>query len=452
MNMNPALKNLILISLDSVRREALGCYDLRFPFRLTRGLRARTPHIDRIARDGVLFRQAICQAPFTPASHASMFTGLNPVRHGIRGMIGHKLTPGIPTLASLLRQQGFRTGAFIGAHALGSPYGLDRGFDIYDEHFRQPTGTCWEVGHRRSGREVTERALEWVQEVDGRFFLFLHYFDAHDARGATAAGDRNPHRRRRHRERLKSFDARLGRPLARLHQGYGNFKARRVYGIRYHLRQMMAIDAWIGSVLECLDAAGRYEETAIVVMADHGDAFGEHGEMNHREFLYDTTLRIPLIIKGVPGLSPESAAGICRSTDLVPTICGAVGITAPPVDGVDLTNVEAADPLRVATACSETRCGVDPGDRHPRPTRLTSIRTGEWKLIIDHLTGDRELYDLGADPGERRNRIHRRMELADRLQHDLEMLAGDAPDTDPEAMTPAEREIVEQRLRSLGYL
>ena len=175
----PKLKNVVLISLDCVRAEALGCYPQRFPLpvRIPRG--ARTPNVDYLARNGHRFNQAITQAPFTPSAHASVFTGLIPPKHGIRTILGSRLDERTVTLTEKLASEGWRCGSVVASGSLGQEYGLARGFEFYDDDIQ--TGDAnWILGERRGAVEVTDRAVNWLKTVSGeRFFLFVHFFDAH---------------------------------------------------------------------------------------------------------------------------------------------------------------------------------------------------------------------------------------------------------------------------------
>ncbi|MBN2431481.1 MAG: sulfatase-like hydrolase/transferase, partial [Acidobacteria bacterium] len=284
-------------------------------------------------------------------------------------------------------------------------------------------------------------------------FLFLHFFDAHDCRGSKAMDRRlTSAGQRLSRQGLARVNAALGRPLDPLKHAFRAVADRNVYGIRYHLRQVREIDACIGRVLEYLDRSGIYQRTCIVVAADHGDAFGEHGEFSHREYLYDTTIRIPLIIKGMSVDAPAADPRLTRSTDILPTLCHLMRIQSPPGDGINLLSRHESEPRREKCAYSETRCGLDSGDPHPCRSDLTSIRTAEWKMIIDQVDGARELYNLSRDPGEQHNLVVAEPAIALELARDLQVLTGEANCAEQTGMTDEEWKIVEDRLRSLGYL
>jgi choline-sulfatase len=187
-------ENVVIISLDCVRPEALGCYPQRFPLQIGRSRKARTPNLDSVAAEGCRFDQAITPAPYTPAAHASLLTGLYPPRHGIRALRGYRLVPDVATLAEIAHADGYRTAAFIGADALSRHYGLQRGFDLYDDVYDRQVRNA-DLGYRRFGDEITHKAIDWLTEnvLGDPFFLFLHYFDAHSIPMEVAmALDRSP--------------------------------------------------------------------------------------------------------------------------------------------------------------------------------------------------------------------------------------------------------------------
>jgi arylsulfatase A-like enzyme len=207
-----------------------------------------------------VFTQAITQAPFTPASHASVFTALNPYNHGIRAIVGHKLSSRAMNLVQRFKSAGYRTGAFVSGGPLSREYGLTQGFDIYEDSFR-PLGS-WEFS-RRTCEQTTGIALRWLaNEPQSPFFLFVHYFDAHD---------------------------------------YGVRTCTRNF--RFQLAETARVDVQIGRLVSFLQSEDIHSRTVIVLFSDHADAFGEHAEETHRMYLYDTTLLVPLVIR-IPGLSP----------------------------------------------------------------------------------------------------------------------------------------------------
>jgi len=368
-------------------------------------------------------------------------------------MFGFRLEPSAETLAQILKRSGYRTAAFIGSHALGTQYGLHRGFDVYDEHFEQSQGGSSAVGHRRAASEVTERALEWLEADPRPFFLFVHYFDAHGAppRKGRQSEDfqemprpaaPGPGRGRQPRRTLKR---RLKRRWRALYTSSG-------YGERYHLARVREIDANLGKLVAFLRQRRAYDHTSIFIVSDHGDAFGEHGETGHREFLYDTTLRVPLIVKCPLGVGGTVQESLVRVIDIFPTVLGVLGVRAPDVDGTCLFPLAAVPAPGQLHAYSETRFQLSPDAPLELDSCLDSLRTSRWKLIRDHLAGSSMLFDLRADPGERKDVKARYPEVTRRLKAELEQLLRDSHPAEPTPSSSTERAQMEELLKSLGYL
>lgn len=447
-----SLKNIVIISLDCVRQESLGCYPSSFPLWKTWGARACTPCIDGIARDGILFEQTISQAPYTSASHASILTGMNPYKHGIRGIIGYKLSNKVMTLAEILRAHNYKTGAVVGSDALNSRYGLNRGFDLYDEDFLPGADPCWILGSRRTGKEGTDRALEWLKKIKNNpFFLFLHYFDAHDEISDLKAVEKR-------RDIKRKFDA-LKKWLGsrffslELKNYYRRIVSRkRRYGIRYQMEKVSRVDFQIGRLLDFLKRHGLYDDTYIAVLSDHGESFWEHRERSHREYLYDTTLKIPFILKGPSEFEGKTVSFLTRAVDVYPTVLELLGIASEKVDGKGLIQYLSKGKKIDLHAYSETRHEIGPDDFDKLRSNLISLRTAEWKLIIDRLNDRRLLYNVIKDPKERKNIWSLERNIAGELEAELEGLLGDSDALDENYMSPEELKRVEEALKRLGYL
>lgn len=447
-----SLKNIIIISLDCVRQESLGCYPSTFPLWKTRRMRAESPCIDSIARDGILFEQTISQAPYTSASHASILTGKNPYNHGIRGIIGYKLSNKVTTLAEILRANNYQTGAVVGSDALNSRYGLDKGFDFYDEKFLPGANSCWILGFRRTGKEVTDRALEWLKNRNDKpFFLFLHYFDAHDEISDLKEVEVRRDKRTNQAELKKWLRSRIfSKGLKRYYRRI--FHRRKKYGIRYQLMKVSRIDLQIGRLLDFLKKHELYDQTYLFVLSDHGDSFWEHGERSHREYLYDTTIKIPFILKGPPGFEGKSVSFLTRAVDVYPTVLELLGIAAEKVDGVGLIKFIKEKTQKKLRAYSETRHEISPDNFDELRSNLVSLRIAEWKLILDRLNERRQLYDLVNDPKERKNVWSRERNIAEQLEEELVAMMGDSDAPGENYMSPEELERVEEALKKLGYL
>ncbi|NUO07813.1 MAG: sulfatase [Candidatus Brocadia sp.] len=437
------MNNLIMISLDCVRREAIRCYHSSFPsyfhneipFARLRGMgklkrfyapiidpiikrfiKPGTLHIDRIATDGILFSQAVSQAPYTPASHASIFTGLNPFNHGIRQFIGFKINPKAMTLAERLKRDGFQTGGFVGSNAMGEIYGLHRGFDIYDSDSNQSIG---KVGNlklfRRDHKEVTEKALQWMSKTDGRFFLFVHYFDVHET---------SEH------------------PIT--------------YQPLYQILKMKEVDQSVRRITQFLIDKVLYDDTVIVILSDHGNDFGIH-EPGHREYLYDTTLLVPLIIKADRSFSGLRISRQVRLIDVMPTVLELLGLPidnsedCEQMEGISLLPLCRGQYQEELPAYSETCIELSDEQWEILKNSYMSLRFSGWKIIVDKINHKKSLYNLNTDPLECNDVYMTNREMAELLTHKLDNLLTQPAQT-KDTMTEEEISMVKESLRGLGYL
>ncbi len=313
---------------------------------------ARTPALDGVARDGVRFDRAYATAPITLTSHASLLTGLYPPGHGARHN-GMRLARGTPTLAAHLQRHGFATGAFVAAFPLDRRFGLDAGFDVYGD--RLPRRVDGRPGVERPGREVVDEAIAWWRgSGEHRRFLWVHLFEPHAPYGDPQAAS--------------------GRPASDRYDD-----------------DVAAADHEVGRLLAALSDSA--PATVLVIAGDHGEAFGEHGEVTHSLFVYDTTLRVPLILKGsgLPaGLAVPDAVALI---DLAPTVTRLLGVRPLDADGIDLAPAFAGHALRARDLYAESFAPLLDFGWSP----LRAIRAGTWKAIEAPRP---ELYDLASDPGE----------------------------------------------------
>jgi arylsulfatase A-like enzyme/Flp pilus assembly protein TadD len=383
--------NVLLITIDTLRRDRVGAYGNHD------GL---TPNIDRLAAGGVRYPHAFSPAPLTLPAHASILTGLLPRRHGIHNNTKFRLDEHVPTLASVLKRAGYRTGAFVGAFVLDGRFGLNQGFDEYDDRLPRGERASFHFAERR-GAEVVALAQDWISSGSGArsagpWFAWVHLFDPHAPYEAPVE----------YRAGRTPYDA-----------------------------EVAYADAMLGPLLARLSAAQALSPTLIVLTADHGESLGDHGEMTHGLFAYDSTLAVPLIVNA-PAIAPATVDAPVSHPDLTPTILDLLGLAAPgPVDGQSLVRPPAPDrPLYFEALDASLTRGWAP---------LRGIIQGGWKYID---LPDAELYDLATDPGEQHNRIDRDPH-ADLLKRTLRLASG--PDTaaprvavEPEAAA---------RLRSLGY-
>ena len=408
-------QNLLLVTIDTLRADALGSY----------GGAARTPNLDALAARGTRFDFAHAHAVLTRPSHASILTGTYPYENGVRDHSGYRLKAGLPTIASMLKAQGFETGAFVGAVPLERRFGLDGGFDVYDDCFGRTGNTSDFALAERPAGEVVDAALTWIGGRQGRWFAWVHVFDPHAPYAPPPP-----------------FDVEYA-------------------GRAYH-GEVAYVDKALGPLLEAAGHSTR--PTMVVVTSDHGEGLGDHGELTHGLLAYETTLRVPLIVAqltpvlppeggshGMPVLPPEGGryrmrgAGIvshypARHVDVVPTLLDAVGVTAPPaLPGRSLLPGASRPPDQDVSSYFEAMSAMLNRGWAP----LQGVVAGREKYID---LPKPELYDLAADPGEESNLVDRR---ADRRR------VLDARLRDFHAAPPGERFTespeVAATLQSLGY-
>ncbi len=390
--------SVLLISVDTLRADALGCYGNR---------KAATPWIDRLAAEGVRFETAHAHNVVTLPSHANILSGLLPLRHGVRDNTGFRFPSDRPTLATILREKGWRTGAFVSAFVLDSRFGLDRGFEVYDDRLGgQETSTAFLVPERR-GTQTVEAARQWLEGVRGeRWFAFVHLYEPH-------------------------FPYEPGEPFA------SRFPSEPYAG------EVASADAALGQLLEPLLAAGASEHTLVVLTSDHGESLGEHGETTHGIFGYEATLRVPLVLRAPDLFGPGTVRGPVRHVDLAPTILDALGMDVPgDLPGKSLLPLIAGREEEAPDTYFES---LSPSlNRGWAP--LHGIVAGGLKYVELPLP---ELYDLAADPGERNNLAASRPRDLALLRDRLGRLR--AGDVGVGARVEEEQATLE-RLQALGYV
>jgi arylsulfatase A-like enzyme/tetratricopeptide (TPR) repeat protein len=396
----PAGLNVVVVTLDTLRADRLGCYGFR-------GI--ETPNIDAVASEGILFEQATSTVPLTLPSHTSIFTGLIPPHHGVRDNGGFFVEAKTTTLAERMREGGYTTGAFVGAWVLDSRWGLDQGFDVYSDRFDLSKYKVVNLGTvQKKGDEVMDLALAWLEGVKAKkFFAWVHLYDPH-----------TPY------EPPEPFLSR--------------------YPDQKYLGEIAYTDHVVGRLLAWLKSAGVWDRTILVLLSDHGESLGEHGENTHTFFVYDATQHVPLVVRTPWGDRGRSRAQV-STVDLMPTVLDLVGLPPQPgIDGRSLARL-VLHPVTDApgVAYSETYfTRFHFGWQH-----LRSLRDGQWKYIEAPTP---ELYDVRQDPGETRNVYKTFSRRAEDLRLRLVRMAGSgvqaAPDEaslDPETL---------QRLSALGYV
>jgi arylsulfatase A-like enzyme len=389
-----APSNLVIITLDTTRADRLSPYGF---------MNVALPHLERLAREGVLFDDAVSVAPLTLPAHASLFTGLLPPDHGVRDNADPPLADRYITLAEVLRARGFRTAASVGSVVLDSARGLRQGFETY----RDLAAVFSHDVRQRRGDQVVADAVDWLGAMGGaRFFLWVHLYDAH-----WPYDPPEPYR------------------SAYSHDPYSG--------------EIAFADAQIGRLLVFLEAKALLDRTIVVVVADHGESLGERGERRHGVLLYENVLRVPLMLRA-PGLRPSRVPDLVRLIDVMPTVLDLLDVPAAPAsDGrsfADLVHGRSRRQEREAyfesVYAERLGCG-----------RSRSLRRGRLKLI----DGVRpELYDLEQDPFELRNVYAQHPRLAQTMSARIQLLTrGDATITAPAVEIPSD---LRARLAALGYV
>jgi len=418
-----ARPNVLLVTIDTLRADRLGCYGAERP---------TSPNLDRLAAGGLVFDRAYSQAPWTLPAMASLMTSLHPSRHGAVER-ETRLPEAAPVLAEVLSEAGYRTAAVVSHIFVSRRYGFERGFDAFTETDVQ------ESHHVASSARVTRQAIAALDEVgDGPFFLWAHYFDPHSDYMAHEEHD---------------FAGAYPGPLPRdvvLREVRGDPESLSPADVAYlearYDGEIAFTDRWIGRLLSELETRGLAENTIVVVTADHGEQFLDHGELGHGRYCWDELVRVPLIVGGA---LPERLRGrrsdrVVETRSVPASLAELCGVGDHPFEGGGLLDGDEAGP---GLAVVEGSHALGPDDR-----RL-SVVVGTWKLVRRLDDGGHELYDLEADPGETRNVWDEADEevVAARklLQGKLEGFGrGETLEVDSVSHTAEEQEL----LQKLGYL
>lgn len=406
-NPNGAEKpNVLIITIDTCRADRLGCYGY--------GL-ARTPAIDGLANDGVLCTDAIAPAPVTMPSHASIMTGLYPPAHGVRDNGAFALADEAVTLAERLKEGGYATHAVVSAAVLDRRYNLTQGFDGYDDELWAEDDPKMFMIRDRPAPKSAARAVAWLEswrEQSGRpFFLWTHFFDPHQPYEADVS------------------DAHL---LPTLYD-----------------QEIAQADEGVARIIGWLEENGLLDDTFVVLTADHGESLGEHQEKTHAIFIYDATVRVPLIFR-YPEALPRGTRfeGPVRSIDIMPTVLGALGMEpGGAVQGSNmLPALRGAEPPPELSQYSEAMVphlgfGMAP---------LFGIRSGGYKYIRAPRP---ELYALETDPRELENIIENHPTVTRALSQALDEVMADSAERslDSAAQNPLDVETLEM-LQAMGYM
>src|SRR5262245_53699638 len=395
-----SLPNVLLVTIDTLRADHLGCYG---------HAAAVTPTLDALAARVVRSETAVSHVPLTGPSHASILTGRTPLGHGLRDNGGYVLPREVGTAAEDFKRAGYRTAAFVSGFSLDRRFGMDRGFETYDDHLPRGNDRRRTPYVERFADATTSAAVRWLArpaEVPPRpFFLWIHYYDPHapyEPPGDLAA-----------RYRDAPYDG-----------------------------EIAFVDRQLARVLAALEEQGSLSRTLVLATADHGESLGEHGEGTHGLFLYDATLRVPWILAGPDVPRGRVSRTVAREIDTLPTLLAYAGIAArgdiegrslrPAVEGREMED----RPAYAESLYPQREYGWAP---------LFAWRTARFKYID---APKPELYDLESDAREAMNRVAEEASRANELRRKLH----DARERPvPTATAPVEPETAE-RLAALGYV
>jgi arylsulfatase A-like enzyme/Tfp pilus assembly protein PilF len=397
--------NVLLVTIDTLRADYVGAYG---------SARGATPALDRFAAEGLRFDTVYAHVPLTLPSHTTIMTGVYPFTNGVRDNGSFRFDGARPTLASALKHAGYDTAAFVGAFPVDARFGLNAGFDVYDDNYgSRPAGGELSV-LERPAEQVLAPAYDWIarrssnpeSRIPNPWCVWVHLYDPHDPYDPP-----EPYRTR--------------------------------YASEPYAGEVAYADAALGKFLDRLRSSGALAHTLVVITSDHGESLGEHGERTHGLFAYNATLRVPIIVWAPPVVRPGVVSSPARLVDIMPTILDLVGVDAG----------AAFDGRSVRPVADGEGAASDPGSyfealnanlaRNWAP--LTGLVQSGVKLIDLPVP---ELYDLRADPGEQQNLYARRADLAKPLERQLDTLTANASKP---AAAPVDRETA-QRLQSLGYI
>ena len=390
----PPAKRVVIVTLDTTRADYISAYG---------STHVSTPNVDALAERGALFERASTVAPLTLTAHSSLFTGLLPPHHGVRDNAADPLADELTTLAEVLQRRGFHTGAFVASAVLKASRGLARGFDVYRDGVSDDS---WSRRFRRPGEEVVADALQWLaQQGDAPFLLWMHLYDAH-----APVDPPEPYRS--------------------------------LYREDPYAAAVAYADAQIGVLFDALERRRLMSGTVVVIAADHGESFGEHGEDGHGLQLYEEVIRVPLIIHA-PGLRPVLVPSVASLVDVMPTVLDLVGAGMPKTDGASLLPAMtgatvATDRIAYSESMYPARFGRSP---------LRALRDDRFKLID---AAGPELYDLGRDPGEANSLVSERTAVLTGMSRALAQVSAStrvAVPTSGEVSTE-----LRERLAALGYV
>ncbi len=396
--------NLLVITLDTTRADGIGAYG---------NADAATPHIDRLAAGGIMFRNCYTAVPLTLPSHCTLFTGRYPLAHRVRNNGTYYLPDDETTLAEILKTRGFRTFACIASFTLMSKFGIGQGFDAFDETFQQKQATL-NYHDEIPADEITRKFTAWLENNrEGRFFTWLHFFDPH-----------SPYRL--HPE----LDGRFAGSERLKYEG-----------------EIAYVDLHIGKIIRLLESKKLLARTILVIVGDHGEAFGEHGEFGHGIFCYEESLKVPLILYN-PILFAKNKRIDSRINlaDVLPSLLHYLAIPCPQtVQGQSFHDLIAGErEKRQRDIYFESRFGMEANNWAP----ITGLIVDGHKYIS---LVEPELYDLEHDAGERDN-LYRQKNI---LARNLDRSCAASWSTVPPPRKASRRELSVDdaaSLKTLGYI
>jgi arylsulfatase A-like enzyme/Flp pilus assembly protein TadD len=388
--------NVLLISIDTIRPDRISCYNPKY---------LKTPHIDALAAKGVLFERAIAHNPLTLPSHVNILVGTTPLHHGVHENSKFILTEDFLTVAEYLKARGYSTGAFVGAFPLDSRFGLSQGFDVYDDSYPSKGPNAFTFQERNAG-QVIQSALDWLEEQNSPWFSFIHLWDPHAPYSSPEPFN----------EKFKN-DPYSG--------------------------EVAYVDSELGKLFDYLKNNNLMENTLAILTGDHGEALGDHGEISHGYFAYNSTLWVPLIIAG-PGIKISHVDEYVSHIDIFSTICDVLGVEKPSfLQGVSLLPLMKGKKIKKRVIYFESLDAYYNRGWAP----LRGFIEEKRKFIDSPLP---EYYNLEDDFNEEKNLIQnidqekqkkRMKELMDELSSSSQMQSSRSPDSD-----------TLKKLRSLGYV
>lgn len=387
--------NLVLITVDTLRPDRLSCYSPKY---------VRTPRIDSLAARGVLFERAFAHAPMTLPSHTNILLGATSTAHGVDDNGKCVVPREFPNLAKVLKARGYATGAFVSAFPLDSRFGLNEGFDVYDDKYPARAAAVLDYPER-SAEKTVAAALGWLSSQNGKWFLWIHLFDPH-----------------------------------------APYTPPEPYATRFasdpYSGEVAYVDEALGKLLRAIDDKGETGRTLFVLTADHGESLGEHGEMTHTYFAYNSTIWVPLIIAG-PGMTASRVKDYVSHVDIFPSVCELLGLEKPPsLHGQSLRPLLEGKTRKAPPIYFEALEGY----LHRGAAPLRGMIDGGKKYIDSPIP---ELYDLQKDFDEAAN-LASRTDLAPYKKKLDGKMTSDASPLRAQAVRRNDRETTE-RLRSLGY-